>query len=177
MSIHTKLSRGGDGEQLWEAATALPSSSLRRFVASFGGFHEISRQGVTRCELPTPYLTVLISLADPIALSWDTNSTGPVHVTAAVVGVGCEPITTSHDGSQTVLEARLSPLGALKLFGVPASELTGQVVDLAEFWGDMSEITERLALADSWGERFQLLDSKMVAFAECGHPLDQVFRP
>jgi AraC-like DNA-binding protein len=59
------------------------------------------------------------------------------------------------------LEVKLAPFAVRGLLGVPARDLAGRVVPLDALLGD--ELTERLADAPAWRERFALLDAAFAA--------------
>ncbi|MFI6996286.1 helix-turn-helix domain-containing protein [Nocardia sp. NPDC050175] len=168
--------RGSDSAGSWEAQLAAPSATLVGMVEGYGAYHEQSRAPVVRRELPEPRLVLVLSLASGLSLSRGCRSLSPDGPSAALVGVGQQPIVARHHGSQTVLEVRLSPLSAECLFGVPAGQLADQVVDLAELWGKGAiELVERAVVA-TVAERFDLVDDALAAHAEEGRPVDPVMQ-
>ncbi len=75
---------------------------------------------------------------------------GGLHTSAAAI---------HHDGNQYGTAVELTPLGAHAVFGMPAGELTGQVVPLGDLLGGRAcELTERLAEARAWKHRFAVMD-------------------
>lgn len=174
MVILGEARNGGDPNLHWEAATASPTATLEGLLSRYGGFQEVSAQPVARLELPSPSLVLVISLAGPLSLTRGVAGLAPTRSSAALVGVGCDPIIAAHGGTQTVLEVQLSPLAALRLFGVPASDLADQVVDLADLWDATVEFVERVAAAATWAERFHLLDTALAARVERGRQVDPV---
>nr|WP_231496690.1 helix-turn-helix domain-containing protein [Rhodococcus sp. UNC363MFTsu5.1] len=126
---------------------------------------------ILRRELPSPSPVLVISLAEPLSLS---RPSGDLSTSAVLVGVGRTATLAAHSGAQTVLEARLSPLSALQLFGVPASDLTDRVVDLADLWDGAEAVVGRIGTAATWAERFHLLDSVLTALAQHGREVDPV---
>lgn len=107
--------------------------------------------------LPGPTLTVVISLGDPLTLQ-QPGATGLDSYQALVGGMHTKPALIFHDGSQYGVQFDLTPRGARALFGVPAGELTGHVVPLSDLLPGADELTERLAAAARWTDRFDLLD-------------------
>ena len=58
------------------------------------------------------------------------------------------------------MQVDLTPLGARMLFGLPMAELANRVVGLDELLGgDGSPLVERLADAEGWGARIDLLEA------------------
>lgn len=167
--------RGGDAEVRWEAVAARPAAALGGLVSRYGGFQERSARPVMRRELGSPDLVLVLSLTHPLTVTRGADSRAGTGPAAVLVGVGTAAVTAAHGGTQTVLEAQLSPLAALRLFGVPASELADRVVDLVDLWGaGGAELVERAAEARTWQQRVDLLDAALVAGAEHGPPVDPV---
>ncbi|OYD60937.1 AraC family transcriptional regulator [Rhodococcus sp. OK302] len=155
----------------WEAVAATPAPALAGLVSQYGGFREMSTAPILRRELPSPSLVLVISIAEPLSLS---RPSGDLSTSAALVGVGRTATLAAHSGTQTILEARLSPLSTLMLFGVPASDLADRVVDLADLWDSAEELVGRIAEAATWAERFHLLDTVLTERAQRGRDVDPV---
>jgi AraC-like DNA-binding protein len=87
-------------------------------------------------------------------------------VTAAhgvVGGLHTRPALIDASGPQQGLQYGLTPLGARALLGVPAAELRGLTVDLAELLGSRAlQLVEELQAATCWAERFGLLDAALL---------------
>jgi AraC-like DNA-binding protein len=165
---------GDEAGTRWEATMATPAARLSGLVTNYAGFHEATIVPVTRPELPTPSLVLLLSLAEPLSLSRSGKRSGPNRAQAALVGVSRAGIVAAHTGSQSVLEVQLSPLAAMAVFGVPAAELTDQIVDLAELWTETSQLLDRLRMAAIWADRFHLIEASLTARAEKGPDVDSV---
>lgn len=175
MASVDRVRHGTDAGVRWEAAEARPRSSLAGLVSNYGGFQELSPVPVVRHEPPWPGLVLVLSRGTPISVARDhaaQTGGGPAGV---LVGVGGQGVVTAHDGSQDVLEVRLSPLAALRVFGVTGADLADRVVDLVDVWGEHgTQLIERAAAAESWQERFDVLDTALVRGAERGRNLDPV---
>jgi AraC-like DNA-binding protein len=76
------------------------------------------------------------------------------------------------------VEVRLTPLGAFRLLGVPVSELTGHLVDVADVVGPAGpRLADRLRDAPSWPQRFAMLDRVLLGRVETGpRPAPEVTR-
>jgi AraC-like DNA-binding protein len=67
-------------------------------------------------------------------------------------------------GRQAMLDVKLSPLGAYRVFGRPLHELAGRVVSLEELFGlDGRRLHERLGEQADWGGRFQAMEAFLLA--------------
>jgi AraC-like DNA-binding protein len=141
----------------WEMVHAAPHPALRGAVLRYCGYGEDMRAPLRRREVATPAVTVIFSFGPSIRVRSGRFS-------SFAAGVDESYDDTEHDGHQRGLEVKLSPLAVRRLLGVPAPELAGQVVELDALLGRTAgELTERMALAPGWPERFTLLDA---AFGE-----------
>jgi AraC-like DNA-binding protein len=60
-------------------------------------------------------------------------------------------------------------LGAYTVLGLPLHELSGQVVDLVEVFGDAGgQVAQRIREAPGWGRRFELMDEFLLRRAADG---------
>jgi AraC-like DNA-binding protein len=101
-------------------------------------------------------LVVPASAAVPLVIKLvDTPHRPPAftmgaHDTYAVMDGACAP---------AYVEARLPPLAAYTVLGLPLTELGGQIVDLADVFGPETDaLVDRLRAQPSWPGRFAVLD-------------------
>jgi AraC-like DNA-binding protein len=131
---------------------AAPHPSLRGQVLHYCGYREDGP--VARREVATPAVTVIFAFGSSIDVDGERFS-------SFVAGLDAGYSETRHAGAQHGLEVKLSPLAVQALLGVPAPELAGRVVPLDDLLP--AELTERLADAPGWPERFALLDAELGA--------------
>lgn len=131
-------------------AMAAPHPALRGSVLHYCGYRE--DEPIARREVATPAVTVIFSFGSSLQVDGERFA-------SFVAGVDAGFSDTRHRGGQHGLEVKLSPLAARPLLGIPAPELAGRVVPLDAVLGD--ELTERLADAPGWPERFALLDAAL----------------
>ena len=131
---------------------AAPHPALRGHVLHYCGYREDGP--IARREVATPAVTVIFAFGSSIEVDGERFG-------SFVAGLDAGFSDTRHSGRQHGLEVKLAPFAVRSLLGVPARELAGRVVPLDALLG--SELTERLALAPGWPERFRLLDA---AFAQ-----------
>lgn len=120
--------------------------------------------------LPSPYLTVIFTLDEPLVIAEhpDPRQPASVHTTLAG-GLHTSPALIVHQGSQSGIQLSLSPLGARALLGVPASELAIIDVEGSDVIGELAkEIQERIAAAVSWPARFAVLDEVLSGLLHSG---------
>ncbi|MDN3357405.1 helix-turn-helix domain-containing protein [Actinomadura sp. DC4] len=140
-----------------ERADVTPPARLRPLVAHYSGYRYEGLPPGTHLGLPSPYLTVVISLGEPTRTVMPDRRrsslaalAGGMHMRAALI---------EHDGDQYGVQLALTPGGARSLFGLPAGELAGVVVPLDEvLTARAGELIERMAGAPSWPARFAILD-------------------
>jgi AraC-like DNA-binding protein len=148
---------------------------LRGLIAWYSGYRQEGVPPGRHRGLPSPYLTLIITLDDPLTVSAHPDPADPpgTYVTLAG-GLHTTPAVITHPGRQSGIQLALSPLGARALLGRPAGELAGIDVDGSEVLGDAArELHERLREVVSWPARFALLDEILLAHAD----LDQQVTP
>ncbi|MEO3784515.1 helix-turn-helix transcriptional regulator [Actinocorallia sp. B10E7] len=113
--------------------------------------------GVPRVHrgVPSPWLTMVVTFGDPIRV---VEGSGVRELGVVLGGLHTEPVMIAHEGYQTGIQVGLSPLGARSLLGVPAGELTGEVLAGEDLLAGAGELRERLAAARGWAERFRLVE-------------------
>jgi AraC-like DNA-binding protein len=154
-----------------ESARAAPAAPLRGLVAWYSGYRQEGVPPGRHRGLPSPYLTLIITLDDPLTVSAHPDPADPPgdYVTLAG-GLHTTPAVITHPGRQSGIQLAVSPLGARALLGRPAGELAGMDVDAADVLGDVArELHERLREAASWPARFAVLDQILLHHADLDH--------
>jgi AraC-like DNA-binding protein len=148
--------RGG-----WEMAHAAPSRALRAHLRHYCGYAERSAAPFRRREVPSPEVTLIVSLGPSIEVRDAADpSSEPQRLGSFVASLHDSASFTEYEGEQHGIEVNLTPLGAYSLFGLPMHELTNEVVRLDEVWGRQGALlAERLYHAPGWRERFDILDT------------------
>ncbi|WP_079312325.1 helix-turn-helix domain-containing protein [Microbispora sp. GKU 823] len=138
-----------------------PAPALRPLVAWYSGYREAGVPPATHRGLPSPYLTMIVTLDDPLVVAAHPDPrTPPGSYDTLVGGLHTSPALITHDGRQSGVQLALTPLGARALLGLPAGELSGLDLDGAEVLGRLAgELRERLLEASGWDERFAVLDT------------------
>jgi AraC-like DNA-binding protein len=141
-----------------DAVAGQPATVLRPFVRRYLGYRYAGFRSGTHLGLPSPYLTVVVSLGDPTRVAVDAGGPTVAH-TALAGGLHTRPVLLPHDGNQFGVQLDLTPAGARALLGVPAASIATLVVGLDELLGPAAvELPERMALAGDWRQRFAVLD-------------------
>ncbi|HLL66971.1 MAG TPA: helix-turn-helix domain-containing protein [Micromonosporaceae bacterium] len=141
-----------------------PAAPLRPFVASYQGYRQAGGPPGRHRGLPSPHLTVIITLDDPLVIAAHPDpATPPGRYDALVGGLHTAPALITHDGRQSGIQIDLSPLGARALLGLPAGEIAGADLDAAAVWGPFAaELRERVLAATGWARRFAVLDELLM---------------
>lgn len=147
-------------ESVTEGVVRRPAGCLRPFIRRYLGTRLEGIEPGSHRGLPSTFLTLIISLGAPIDVVAMPNSRQvPGSFGAFVGGLHASSATVSHGTSLSCINVELSPLGAHAVLGVRAGELASLVVGLDDVMGRRGrELTERLNCADSWSERFDILD-------------------
>jgi hypothetical protein len=149
-----------------------PAQVLRRFAAWYTGYDQTGLPPVRHRGLPSPYLTLIITLREPLRVAVHPDpAAAPGDYRTLVGGLHTTPAIITHDGSWAGIQIALSPLGARALLGRPAGELAGVDVDGAAVLGPLAaELHERAALASGWAARFRIVDELLTARALANGP-------
>jgi AraC-like DNA-binding protein len=148
------VDRQESGGIWWESARRPPEPRLAGLVSDVLGYAEFASQRVTRRVTPHAAVTVILNLGEPIAVHGAPQR-------SFVAGLHDTWGTTEFSGGQRGIELRLTPQGAHRLLRIPPCELTGHVVDLPV----LDRLADRLAAADDWATRLDLLDAELLALA------------
>jgi AraC-like DNA-binding protein len=138
---------------------AAPSRGLQGAVAMYRGYSFDGLEPGSLLGLPSAFLTFIISFGDSIDIASMPGDQAPGRFDAFVGGLHLRPATVRHAGSGAGITIDVSPSASRAVFGVPAADLVGQVVDLADLLGSLgAELAQRLRDAATWQERFGVLD-------------------
>jgi AraC-like DNA-binding protein len=142
-----------------------PVAPLRPFIAWYSGYREAGVAPRLHRGLPSPYLTLIISLHEPLVMAAHSDPRiPPGRYDTLIAGLHTRPALITHDGRQSGIQVNLSPLGARALLGLPAGELAGADLDAAAVVRPFAaELRERVLEASGWAGRFTVLDRMLLA--------------
>jgi len=151
---HVSVVAGSDPVRgvAWQLARHPADPRLAGLVVDACGYTELSDRPVTRRQLPHPAVTVILNLGPPISVDGVARRT-------FVAGMHDVWSTTEFTGAQCGVELRLTPLGARRLLGMPADELTNVVTPLPL----LDRLAERLAALPDWGQRLDVALASVAA--------------
>jgi AraC-like DNA-binding protein len=109
--------------------------------------------------LPSPFLTFIVSLDEPVVLA---EQTGERALDVVVAGLHTDPEIIKMPRFQTGVQAAVHPLAARRLFGMPAGELARMSLEGEDVLGRTApRLRERLAEAAGWDERFAIFGEEI----------------
>src|SRR5215469_7807934 len=137
-----------------------PFGPLRPYVAHYTGYRQRGVPPGRHRGLPSPFLTLIVTLDEPLVLLAHPDPRQPPGEFGALLGgLHSAPALITHDGAQSGIQVALRPLGARALLGLPAGELAEIDVPAEAVLGSVcTELRARAVAAPGWPERFALLD-------------------
>jgi AraC-like DNA-binding protein len=149
---------------LSEYVRGAPAPPLRPYVAWYHGYRDVGLAPTVHRGLPSPYLTIIVTLDDPLVVAAHPDpGTPPGRYDLLVGGLHTVPALITHDGRQSGIQLALSPLGARALLNLPAGELASVDVHGVEVLGPpATQLRERVLAADGWAARFGVLDEVLL---------------
>ena len=144
-----------------EAVRAAPTPALRGLVAWYAGYRQRGVQPTRHRGLPSPYLTLILTLDEPLTIAAHPDPhNGPGDYATLLGGLHTAPALIHVPGRQSGVQVALGPLGARALLGLPAGGLAGVDGPAEDVLGaDVREAHERLREAPDWPSRFRVVDT------------------
>lgn len=145
-----------------------PAVPLRGLIGWYSGYRQAGVPPARHRGLPSPYLTLIITLDDPLTVARHPDPADrPGDYRTLVGGLHTTPALITHPGRQSGVQVHLSPLGARALLGLPAGELAGRDLAGDDVLGRVAgELHERLRAAPDWPARFAVLDQVLLDRAD-----------
>ncbi|GII28214.1 AraC family transcriptional regulator [Planotetraspora mira] len=158
------------GEPISEIVQWRPAAPLRPYVTWYTGYREAGMGPGRHRGLPSPYLTLIIALDEPLVIAAHPDPrTPPAEYGTLVGGLHTTPVLITHDGRQSGIQLSLSPFGARALLGLPSGELAGAVLDAADVVGPFANrLREQVLCVSGWAARFTVLDEALSARLDAG---------
>jgi len=121
--------------------------ALAPYVASLTAYDvDLGAPGVHR-GLPGTTLTFVLPVGEPLDVGWQGVPASRAARWSTVSGLHAHPAEIHHDGHQRGFQLALTTAGARALFGLPAAELSGELLELAEAAPLLRHLPEQLAEA------------------------------
>ena len=170
-----ELVRSESAGPVSESARAAPAAPLRGLIGWYSGYRQDGVPPARHRGLPSPYLTLIITLDDPLTVARHPDPADrPGDYRTLLGGLHTTPALITHPGGSPGCRSQLSPLGARALLGLPAGELAGRDLAADDVLGRVAgELHERMRAAADWPARFAILDQLLLDRAD----LDQQVTP
>lgn len=149
----------------WELAVGEPSTALRPYVQGrYAGSVERIPGTLTRLEVPHPGIVCIFNFGDAYRVTDPRNGGKGEWLASFVAGLYDSYVHVDARGTSQCVQCNLTPLGALRLLGLPLEALTNRSVSMETVLGaEARELAERMAEAVSWEARFALLEAAWLA--------------
>lgn len=140
-----------------------PDPRLRGVVLDYTGYRECSALPLRRRELPWPGIVLIFDFGPTLRFLDEAGGVAARHPGGFLAGMHDLTVLTETAGGQSGLHVNLTPLGARRLLGLPMAELANRVVGVDDAFGAAGRrLSDRLANAAGWAERFDLLDGALL---------------
>lgn len=140
-------------------AVALPRPALRAFISHYAGGRVEGLPPGTHAGLPSRYVHLIVSFAEPIELLRAPGGGQPGRFRALVGGLHDAPALVRQANCVDLVHVFFTPLGARAILGVPNHELASRVIELSDVWGARgTQLVDRLGNSERWDTRFAHLD-------------------
>ncbi|MCW2774219.1 MAG: AraC family transcriptional regulator [Nocardioides sp.] len=131
--------------------------ALAPYIASLVAYDvDLGAPGVHR-GLPSPTLTFVLPLGEPLDVGWRGSAGSRAARWSTVSGLHAHPAEIHHDGHQRGVQLALTTSGARALLGLPAADLSGEMLELEDVAPRLRHLPERLAACPP-GEQVALVE-------------------
>jgi AraC-like DNA-binding protein len=143
-----------------EHARHVPPTRLRPFVSGYTGYRQEGVAPARHRGLPSPELTFIVTLDDPLAIDAHPDPGQPAESYDTVLGgLHTSPALVSHQGRWSGVQLGLTPLGARTLLGLPAGELANWDAEATDVVGAFAaQLRELVVEQPTWAGRFAVID-------------------
>jgi len=142
-----------------------PIPALRPYLDWYSGYRETGGVPSVHRGLPSPQLTLIFTLDDPLVMAAHPDPKQvPGSFSALVGGLHTRPALITNPGRQSGVQLGLNPLGARALLGMPAGEVAGWDFPAQDVLGAafVAEVRERMLHAATWPERIQAMEQLLL---------------
>ena len=137
-----------------------PPARLRPFVSGYAGYRQEGVPPARHRGLPSPELTFIVTLDDPLAIDAHPDPGQPADTYDTLLGgLHTSPALVSHEGRWSGVQLGLTPLGARALLGLPAAGLANWDAEATDVIGGFAARLRELVVGQpTWTGRFAVID-------------------
>jgi AraC-like DNA-binding protein len=144
--------------------------ALAPYVATLTAYDvDLGAPGVHR-GLPGTTLTFVLPIGEPLDVGWQGSPDSRERRWSTVSGLHAHPAEIHHDGSQVGVQLALTTAGARALLGMPAAELAGELLELADVVPTLRHLPEQLAACAPEDRERRVQEMLLRRLAEIGAP-------
>jgi AraC-like DNA-binding protein len=159
-----------------EHARHAPPARLRPFVSGYAGYRQEGVPPALHRGLPSPELTFIVTLDDPLAIDAHPDPRQPAESYDTLLGgLHTSPALVSHDGRWSGVQLGLTPLGARTLLALPAAVLANWDAEATDVIGGFAaQLRELVVEQTTWAGRFAVIDQlleRRAAEADADRPV------
>jgi AraC-like DNA-binding protein len=165
--MNLRLTRQENQFGTTQAIFCVPDPRLHHYIeGNYLGWTENVLRPVTMRETPRPIIPMIFNLGP----AWRLSEAGrdPYHADSFLSGLSEHYTLVESTGRSSCMQVNFTPLGALRLLGVPLLEIADRVIAIDELLGVAGrDLIARLHNASHWPQRFLELERFFLArFAE-----------
>lgn len=145
----------------WTSVTRRPHAAIEGYTLGYAGFRGVMRLS-RELRLPSGLPALVVNFGSPFRVV-GADSVTSRHADISVTGIHSRPFVTETPESRDLLVVNLTPVGARRLLGVAMHQLANRWVPLDDvLGGEARDLSGRLHDAQSWDDRFAILDAFML---------------
>jgi AraC-like DNA-binding protein len=143
-----------------EHAGRAAAPPLRSLVTDYVGYRQAGVAPRSHRGLPSPSLTFIITLDDPLVIAAHPDPRQPAGRYGTLLGgLHTTPAVVTHNGCWSGVQLGLTPLGARMLLGMPASPLANWDAEATDVIGGFAtRLHDAISSQPDWAGRFAALD-------------------
>ncbi len=122
---------------------------------------DLGGAGVHR-GLPTTSLTLVLPVGEPLDVAWAGDRASRRRRWSTVSGLHSAPAEIHHDGHQCGIQLGLTPAGARALLGVPAGDLSRELIELGEVAVGLADLPDRLSETRTAAARLRVVERALL---------------
>ncbi|ROU04100.1 helix-turn-helix domain-containing protein [Histidinibacterium lentulum] len=132
---------------------------LHGLVAGMTGYKERSGMAAVQREPASLVVPMVISFRDAFTIALEPGPSDGDRHADFVAGLTSGPVRIGSTGNAECIQIDFTPLGALRFFGLPLSEIAAQLVPVDALLGPVGRaLRDDLGATDDWPGRFALVE-------------------